>query len=107
MPVSNNGLALLEIMHTFSTVTFEWDPIKDVGNQVKHGRSLASATAIWSGSVVTLPSRNPGEPRHLAIGVIDGSHWTVVFTTRGDCIRLISARRSRDNEKAIYEKNLG
>jgi uncharacterized DUF497 family protein len=105
--VSIKWLALLENIRTVSTVRFEWDPIKDAGNELKHGRSLAAASAIWSGSVVTLPSKNPGEARHLAIGVIEGHHWTVVFTIRGDVIRLISARRSRDDEKTIYEKHLG
>jgi hypothetical protein len=101
------GLALLENGRTFSTVKFDWDPIKDGGNEAKHGKSLESATSIWSGPVVTLPSKNPGELRQLAIGTIEGIHWTVVFTPRGDVIRLISARRSRENEKAIYEKTVG
>jgi uncharacterized protein len=101
------SLALLENGLTFSTVKFDWDPIKDARNEVKHGRSLSSATAIWTSPVVTLPSKNPGEPRHLAIGIIEGNHWTVVFTLRGDVIRLISARRSRENEKTIYEKTVG
>jgi uncharacterized protein len=105
--ISELGLALLENGLTFSTVEFDWDPIKDAGNEFKHGRSLASATAIWTGPVVTIPSINPGEPRHLAIGIIEGSHWTIVFTPRGDVIRLISARRSRDNEKALDKKTVG
>jgi uncharacterized DUF497 family protein len=87
-------------------VTFEWDPIKNVGNEAKHGLSLSAASAIWSGSVVTLPSKNPTEPRQLAIGTIEGRHWTVVFTIRGDIFRLISARRSRENEKEFYEKTI-
>ena len=86
---------------------FDWDPAKNVGNEAKHGLSLSSATAIWTGPVVTLPSKNPTEPRQLAIGVIEGRHWTVVFTLRGDVCRLISARRSREDEKAIYEETIG
>jgi uncharacterized DUF497 family protein len=87
-------------------VKFEWDAVKIVGNEVKHGISLSSATAIWSGPIVTLPSRDPTEPRQLAIGTIEGRHWTVVFTHRGDAFRLISARRSRENEKEIYDKTV-
>jgi uncharacterized DUF497 family protein len=30
-------------------------------------------------------------------------HWIAVFTRRGETIRLISARRARDEEIAIYE----
>ena len=85
---------------------FDWDPVKNLGNEAKHGLSLSSATAIWSGPIVIIPSRNPTEPRQLAIGIIEGRHWTVVFTLRGDVRRLISARRSREDEKTIYEKTV-
>jgi len=87
-------------------VKFDWDPVKNAGNEAKHGLSLSSAAAIWSGLIVTLPSKNPTEPRQLAIGIIEGRHWTVVFTLRGDVLRLISARRSRKDEKAIYEETV-
>lgn len=83
---------------------FDWDPVKNAGNQAKHGLSLASATALWAGPVIVLPSKNPGELRHLAIGLIEGWHWTVVYTPRDNVIRLISARRFRKNEEALYQK---
>ena len=83
---------------------FDWDPAKSASNKAKHGLSLASAKALWAGSVITLPSKNPGELRHLAIGLIEGHPWTVVYTLRDNSIRLISARRSRENEKALYKK---
>ena len=47
---------------------------------------------------------NPDELRHLAIGLIEGKHWTVVYAPRGDHLRLISARRSRTNEKALFQE---
>jgi uncharacterized protein len=85
-------------------VKLDWDPVKSASNEAKHGLSLASATALWAGPVIVLPSRNPGEVRHLAIGLIEGQYWTVVYAPRDDIIRLISARRSRNNEKAIYQE---
>jgi hypothetical protein len=85
-------------------VKFDWDPVKSAGNESKHGLSLASATTLWAGPVIVLPSRNPGEVQHLAIGLIEGQHWTVVYAPRDGMIRLISARRSRNNEKAIYQE---
>jgi uncharacterized DUF497 family protein len=90
---------------TFSTPDFDWDPAKSASNEAKHGLSLAAASALWAGPVVVLPSKHPGELRHLAIGLIEGRHWTVVYSPRDDGLRLISARRSRDNEKALF-KNL-
>ena len=93
-------------MSFFSKLNFDWDPAKSASNEAKHGLSLASASALWAGPVVTLPSKHPGELRHLAIGLIEGRHWTVVYAPRGNRFGLISARRSRENEKALFKKIL-
>ena len=85
---------------------FDWHPAKSASNEAKHGLSLASASALWAGPVVTLPSKRPGELRHLAIGLIGGHHWTVIYAPRGDRLRLISARRARENEKTLFKKLL-
>lgn len=95
-------LALLDSVITDSRIQFDWDPIKSTSNQAKHGISLAEACTLWQGPVVTLPAKNPGEMRHLAIGLIAGIHWTVVYAPRDDHFRLISARRARTNEKALF-----
>ena len=100
-------LALVENEHTFSKVHFEWNPAKSASNEAKHGISLEAAAALWRGPVISIPSKRPGELRQLAIGLINGLSWTIAFTTRGDKLRLISARRSRENENTIYEKFLG
>jgi hypothetical protein len=43
------------------------------------------------------------EPRWVVIGKLEEKHWSAVVTRRGENIRLISVRRSRDEEVAIYE----
>ena len=43
------------------------------------------------------------EPRYLLIGLMDGKHWTAVITYRGSNVRLISVRRARTEEVALYE----
>jgi len=43
------------------------------------------------------------EPRWLMIGLISGKHRSVVVTYRGQRVRIISARRSRKEEEALYE----
>jgi len=91
-------------VRTYSSVKFDWDPAKNASNKAKHGLSLAAVTALWTGPVLTLPSKQPGEMRHLAIGLIEGRHWTVVYAPRGDTFRLISARRSRIHEKKLFQK---
>jgi len=43
------------------------------------------------------------EPRFLIVGRIQDKHWSAVVTPRGDEIRIISVRRWRAEEVAIYE----
>jgi uncharacterized DUF497 family protein len=100
-------LADLENVSTDSKLNFDWDSAKSAGNEAKHGLSLAAASALWAGPVVALPSKRPGELRHLAVGLIEGRHWTVVYAPRSDRLRVISGRRSRKNEKALFKKLLG
>jgi uncharacterized DUF497 family protein len=86
-----------------STVEFEWDEDKRLSNVEKHGIDFAKARALFDGRPVThLPSTYRDEIRTLAVGRIDGVFWTVVWTKRDERIRLISARRSRQREIALY-----
>jgi uncharacterized DUF497 family protein len=88
--------------------SFEFDPGKSAANLAKHGLSLAAAAHLWNDPDLSEAlSRYPAEPRRIAIGLLEGKHWTVVFTHRANTIRLISARRSRENEKQIYEAQKG
>ena len=50
-----------------------------------------------------IPAKVVDEPRWLVIGKLMDKHWSAVITRRGGNIRLISVRRSRDEEVAIYE----
>ena len=43
------------------------------------------------------------EPRYLVIGRIAAKHWSAVITYRSESIRIISVRRSRPEEVALYE----
>ena len=83
---------------------FEYDPAKSAENKRKHGIDFESAQRLWADAgLVEIPARTTDEPRWLMIGKIDDKHWSAVITRRGDNIRLISVRRSRDEEVAIYE----
>jgi uncharacterized protein len=85
-------------------VEFEFDPTKSVVNQEKHGIDFVRAQELWRDSVrVEVPARTTDEARWLVIGRIDGKHWSAVVTYREERIRIISVRRSRDEEVAIYE----
>ena len=83
---------------------FEFDPAKSAVNQEKHGIDFGRAQELWRDSMrVEVPARTVDEPRWLVIGRIDGKHWSAVVTHREERTRIISVRRSRDEEVAIYE----
>jgi uncharacterized protein len=83
---------------------FEYDPDKSVENKRKHGIDFDDAQALWADSaLVEIPVRTTDEPRWLLIGKVKDKHWSAVITRRGENVRLISVRRSRDEEVTIYE----
>jgi len=85
-------------------MAFEFDPEKSAGNFSKHGIDFVAAQALWEDpELLEIPARVTDEPRWLLIGKIGTKHWSAVITRRGGSIRLISVRRSRDDEVALYE----
>ena len=82
-----------------SALKFEWDEDKRQSNVAKHGIDFEEAAEIFDGRMtVTMDSTFPSEARLLTIGRRLGDTITVVWTWRGETIRIISARRSRRNE---------
>jgi hypothetical protein len=53
--------------------------------------------------LLEIPAKIEDEQRYLLIGIIDIQHWSAVVTYRDSNIRLISVRRSRKEEVALYE----
>ncbi|MFY8125025.1 MAG: BrnT family toxin [Hydrogenophaga sp.] len=85
-------------------MVFEFDPVKSVSNRIKHGIDFLEAQALWSDPMLLeIPAKTTDEPRYLVIGLLDDKHWSAVMTYRGDKIRLISVRRARAEEVALYE----
>lgn len=85
-------------------MAFEYDSSKSAENKRKHGIDLDEAQTLWSDpALLEIPARTADEPRWLLIGKIDQKHWSAVITRRGENIRMISVRRSRDEEITIYE----
>lgn len=83
---------------------FEFDRTKSLTNKDKHGIDFDLAQALWNDpNRVEIPAKVRDEPRWLVIGVIDDKHWSAVVTYRGNNVRLISVRRARKEEIAIYE----
>jgi len=83
---------------------FEYDPEKSAENKRKHGVDFEEAQALWSDPVLLeIPARVSDELRWVVIGKINEKHWSAVITQRSDNVRIISVRRSRDEEIEIYE----
>ena len=101
--LSEKGVARLEIVCNYSRVLFEYDDAKSRANAAKHGIDFEEVRKMWDGIVVAAPAKFVGEDRLLAIGQIDGKFWTAIITERGPALRIISARRSRQNEIKIYQ----
>jgi len=83
---------------------FEFDPEKSAANLVKHGIDFETAQALWTCyPLLVVETGWMSEPRWLAIGLIEDKHWTAVFTYRGENVRIISVRRSRNEEVMGYD----
>lgn len=84
--------------------SFEFDAAKRESNRTKHGIDFVEAQALWNDPMLLeIPAKTDDEPRYLVIGSIDGKHWSAVITYRGINVRLISVRRARSEEAALYE----
>ena len=86
---------------------FEYDPDKSEANKVKHGINFEEAQELWNDiDRVNIPVAHKGsdEERHALIGKIALIHWTAIVTDRDGAWRIISVRRSRKEEKKLYEK---
>jgi len=88
--------------------TFEWDPGKAAANHRKHGVSFDEAATAFAdpfGIVVDDPRHSADETRVVLLGHSESSRvLAVMFTERGDRIRLISARKATRREHRHYEE---
>ncbi len=84
---------------------FEWDKAKGEANFHKHGVDFETATLVFADPFAigrTDESAAYGEIRLLITGMADGALLTVVYTERGEVIRIISARRATKKEHDDY-----
>ena len=86
------------------TVQFDYDPVKSQINQSKHGIDFEKAKMLWKDSYrVEITAKSTDEDRFMIIGKIDAKHWSAIVTYRESVVRIISVRRSRNNEVKLYE----
>jgi uncharacterized DUF497 family protein len=88
---------------------FEWDDAKAEANFRKHGLDFETATEVFRDVFVIDEldaSMDYGEQRFQIIGHAGGKLVTVIYTERGERIRIISARQAtRREHDRYYHKN--
>lgn len=83
---------------------FEYDENKSQSNLAKHGIDFIEAQKLWNDpKLLEIPARTQDELRFLVIAKINDKYWSGIITYRDQNIRLISVRRSRTEEIALYE----
>jgi len=89
-------------------VSYEWDPRKAASNLRKHDVDFADAATVFEDELaVTIDDDNPEEKRFVTIGMDALARvLVVVYTWRGDIIRIISARAAGPEERRQYEEGL-
>jgi uncharacterized DUF497 family protein len=86
---------------------FEWDLTKARANERKHSVSFEEAASVFRGFCVHEPDtrRDYGEARFVALGRdSNGVLLNVVYTLRGDDVRIISAWKASRYERETYTK---
>jgi uncharacterized DUF497 family protein len=85
---------------------FTWDKNKSESNRAKHGLAFEAVHDFdWDDPVIIDCCHHENEEkRYAAIGMLKNKLHTVIFTYRGDDIRIISMRRSNMKEERTYAK---
>lgn len=84
---------------------YEWDEGKREANRIKHGFDFHEMAHFqWESAMVMVDNRyDYSEERKIAIGYIGNRLFLVVFTIRGEALRIIGLRKANKREKALYE----
>lgn|GEM_PF-2280804 len=76
------------------------------GWEYREGESYRWNLDVFDGRPLnTLRSKFSTEERYVTTAIVNERFMTVIWTPRGNRIRLISARRSHDPEKRAYHEN--
>lgn len=86
---------------------FEWDSEKEKININKHGLDFSTAARVFMDEnrlEIFDEVHSDLEERYITIGMIDNIAYivVVVYTERGEAIRIISARKATKNERRMY-----
>jgi uncharacterized DUF497 family protein len=97
-----------EVYTITMALTFEWDEEKAATNFKKHQVSFEEAKTVFNDplSITVLdPDHSIDEDRYIDIGMSSQERLlVVVYTERGQNIRLISSRQATRREQKAYEQ---
>lgn len=90
-------------------MVFEWDDEKARANIKKHGIDFETAARVFADEnrlEIYDEEHSEYEDRYITIGLIGNVACAcvvmVVYTERGEAIRLISARKATSQERRMY-----
>ena len=90
-------------------IKFEWDIVKGVSNQKKHGVSFEEAQSVFYDEFAVQffnHDNSEAEDRFLMLGFSDKARLLIVChceRDQGNTIRIISARKATKNEGKYYQ----
>ena len=87
-------------------MAYQWNRDKAATNLRKHGIDFADAVSVFSDDLaIAISDQRFDEERFVIIGLdAFGRVLVVVYTLRGDEIRLISARKANRHERQQYQE---
>jgi uncharacterized DUF497 family protein len=86
---------------------FEWSDSKHAKTLRERGIGFDDGVRIFAGRVVIWEDsrRDYGEERFRAVGETEGVVLHVVYTLRGEVVRIISVRRANRKETAAWRSH--
>lgn len=87
----------------------EYDEEKRQAVLNERGVDIVYAAGIFEGeTLIRIDDRaDYGEPRYIALGMVENECFVVVYTERGDKLRLITAWKGGRSERSQYENSIG
>ena len=87
---------------------FTWDEAKRKVNLAKHGIDFRDAESIFDGLLVTVEDSREsyGEPRYVALGLLEGVVVSIAYTERHDEVRIISIRKALKHESHFFSSQI-
>jgi uncharacterized DUF497 family protein len=83
---------------------FEWHEAKRTENWTVHEVDFEDVKSMFRQPHICAPSKRGMEDRWAAVGLLNETEVTVIYTMREGRCRIISARRARSDERETYHE---